>query len=128
MPIPAPPEKPKDRFEVYRFFNGLSTEGKSGLDEGRTRIPLVKTFLLEHVSGRSNRKPRQPSDIFRDLKNDIIPVDDTFLSVRAPVKQEPNQPPKFNTNKDGSHGQQEEAEEEEDGQEVIGLARDMRAV
>jgi hypothetical protein len=34
----------------------------------------------------------------------------------------------FNTNKDGSHGQQEEVEEEEDGQEVIRLARVMRAV
>lgn len=94
MPTPASPEKPKDRFEVYRFFNGLSTEGKSGFDEGRTRVPLVKTFLLEHVSGRSNRKPRNPSDIFRDLKNEVIPVDDTFFSVRAPVKQEPNKAPK----------------------------------
>lgn len=89
---PTPPEKPKDRFEVYRFFNGLSAEGKEGLDEGRTRVPLVKTFLLEHVSGRSNRTPRPPADIFRELGNDVVPVDDSFLSVKAPVKQEPNQP------------------------------------
>ncbi|HRK67830.1 MAG TPA: hypothetical protein PKY73_09775, partial [Hyphomonas sp.] len=91
---PTPPEKPKDRFEVYRFFNGLSAEGKAGLDEGRTRAPLVKTFLLEHVSGRSKRQPRQPADIFRELGNETLPVDDTFLCVKAPIKQEPHQPPK----------------------------------
>lgn len=94
MPTPLPPEKPKDRFEVYRFFNGLSADGKAGLDGGRTRVPLVKTFLLEHVSGRSKRKPRPPSDIFRELGNEVTPVDDTFLSVKAPVKTEPNQPPR----------------------------------
>jgi len=43
--MPAtPPEKPKDRFEAYRFFNGLAVEGKEGLDVGHTRVPLVKTF------------------------------------------------------------------------------------
>ncbi|MBI2925835.1 MAG: hypothetical protein HYY24_09050 [Verrucomicrobia bacterium] len=92
---PTAPEKPKDRFEVYRFFNGLSIEGKSGLDEGRTRVPLVKTFLLEHVSGRSNRQPRQPADIFRELGNEVWPVDDTFLRIKTLVKQEQNQPPKM---------------------------------
>lgn len=33
MPTPPPPEKPRDRFEVYR--NGLSADGKAGLDENR---------------------------------------------------------------------------------------------
>ena len=89
---PSSPEKPKDRFEVYRFFNGLSAEGKSGLDEGRTPIPLVKTFLMEHVSGRSNRQPRPPADIFRDLGTDVLPVDDTFLCIKAAVKQDPSKP------------------------------------
>jgi hypothetical protein len=33
------PESVKDRFEVYRFFNGLAVEGKDGLNEGRhTRV------------------------------------------------------------------------------------------
>lgn len=88
---PTPPENPNDRFEVYRFFNGLSVEGKAGIDEGRTRTPLVKTFLMEHVSGRSNRQPRPPSDIFRELGNDVMRVDDTFLCIHAPVQTENGQ-------------------------------------
>ena len=32
------PHNPKNRFEVYRFFNGLSEEGKEGLDRRRTRV------------------------------------------------------------------------------------------
>jgi len=44
------PTQPKDRFEVYRFFNGLAEEGREGLDHRRSRVPLVKSFLLEHVS------------------------------------------------------------------------------
>ena len=57
MPINAP-EAIKDRFEAYRFFNGLAVQGKEGLDVGHTRIPLVKTFLIEHVSGKSGRTPK----------------------------------------------------------------------
>lgn len=40
------PSNPKDRFDVYRFFNGLSSESKEGIDQQRLRIPLVKTFFL----------------------------------------------------------------------------------
>jgi hypothetical protein len=78
------PEAVKDRFEVYRFFNGLAIEGKEGLDEGRTRIPLVKTFLVEHVSAKSGRTPKPAADIFRDLGVKMGPIDDTFFSVQVP--------------------------------------------
>jgi hypothetical protein len=52
MSPPTHPAGAKDRFEVYRFFNGLSAEGQEGLRKGYTPVPLVKTFLLEHVSSR----------------------------------------------------------------------------
>jgi hypothetical protein len=87
------PESAKDRFEVYRFFNGLAVEGKEGLDAGRTRIPLVKTFLVEHVSGRSGRTPKPPADIFRGIGVNLRQIDDTFLSVQVP-DQKAQQTPK----------------------------------
>ena len=83
MPINAP-ESIKDRFEAYRFFNGLSVEGKEGLDVGHTRIPLVKTFLIEHVSSRSGRTPKPPAEIFRELKVKLGQIDDGFHSVQVP--------------------------------------------
>ena len=43
------PSTINDRFDVYRFFNGLSVEDKDGLDNRYTRIPLVKTFLLDAI-------------------------------------------------------------------------------
>src|SRR5437867_4392768 len=81
---PAAPERPKDRFEVYRFFNGLAVEGKEGLDAGRTRIPLVKTFLVEHVSGKSGRTPKSARAIFEELGANLGQVDDTFYTVQVP--------------------------------------------
>ena len=83
MPDTAP-ESIKDRFEAYRFFNGLSVEGKEGLDVGHTRIPLVKTFLIEHVSSRSGRTPKPPAEIFRELKVKLGQIDDGFHSVQVP--------------------------------------------
>jgi hypothetical protein len=91
--VPTPPQNPKDRFEIYRFFNGLSAEGKEGLDKGRTRIPLVKTFLLEHVSGRSERKPKPPVNIFQDLGTTVLPVDDTFFGIQMTDEQPMTSPP-----------------------------------
>jgi hypothetical protein len=78
------PEDIKDRFEAYRFFNGLAVEGKEGLDAGHTRIPLVKTFLLEHVSGKSGRTPKPPAEIFSNLRVKLSQIDDTFHSVQVP--------------------------------------------
>jgi hypothetical protein len=83
MPITAP-EAIKDRFEAYRFFNGLAVEGKEGLDAGHTRIPLVKTFLLEHVSGKSGRTPKPPAEIFSNLHVKLGQIDDSFHSVQVP--------------------------------------------
>jgi hypothetical protein len=78
----AYPTQPKDRFEVYRFFNGLAVEGKEGLDRRRSRVPLVKSFLLEHVSSASGRTPRPPQTILRSLGVDAAPLDETFMEVR----------------------------------------------
>jgi hypothetical protein len=76
------PTHPKDRFEVYRFFNGLAAEGKDGPDRRRCRLPLVKSFLLEHVSSASGRTPRRPQDIFQALGVDFAQLDETFMEVR----------------------------------------------
>ncbi len=76
------PTNPKDRFEVYRFFNGLSSEAKEGLDTRRLRAPLVKTFLLEHVARRGNVSPKSPEDIFRSLGADVHVLDDHFMALR----------------------------------------------
>jgi len=79
------PQNPKDRFEVYRFFNSLSEEAKEGLDKRRTRVTLVKTFLLEHVSSRGNGQPKPPEHIFRDLGADVRHIDESFLSLSFDV-------------------------------------------
>jgi hypothetical protein len=78
------PAMPKDRFEVYRFFNGLSMEAKEGLDRRQNRIPLVKTFLLEHVSTRG-RTPKPPGLIFNDLNVGVRMIDDRFMELKSDV-------------------------------------------
>lgn len=84
MRILAPPN-PKDRFEVYRFFNGLSAEAKEGMDQRHTRVPLVKTFLLEHVARRGNGRPKLPADIFKQLGAEIKTLDDRFMGLNFEV-------------------------------------------
>jgi hypothetical protein len=79
------PSNPKDRFEVYRFFNGLSAEAKEGLDKRHTRAPLVKTFLLEHVSCHVGVPQRRPEDIFRELGVETRIVDDRFMGMNCEV-------------------------------------------
>jgi hypothetical protein len=80
------PTNPKDRFDVYRFFNGLSAEAKDGLDRRRLRVPLIKTFLLEHVSRRGNGQPKHPAQIFRSLGAEVRMIDDRFMSLTPVVK------------------------------------------
>jgi len=81
FPLESLPSKPKDRFEVYRLFNGLAEEGKAGIDSARTRVPLVKTFLLEHVSERNNHKPKTLEEIWKRQSSTLARIDDTFHSV-----------------------------------------------
>ena len=83
MPFPLHklPKQPKDRFEVYRLFNGLSEEGKEGLAAGRTRVPLVKTFLLEHVAARGGATPKPLTDIWDRLAAQPTRVDESLSSV-----------------------------------------------
>lgn len=75
------PKNPKDRFEVYRFFNGLSEEAKEGVDRRRTRVPLVKTFLMEHVASHNGGQPKKPREIFESLGGRVRLLDDTFMGV-----------------------------------------------
>jgi len=79
------PKNPKDRFDVYRFFNGLSADAKEGLDRRYTRVPLVKTFLLEHVACRGNGHPKPPADIFRRLGAETTIIDDDFIGLTFDV-------------------------------------------
>jgi len=75
------PSNPRDRFEVYRFFNRLSSETKEGLDQRRNRLPLVKTFLLEHVARRGNGRPKPPAHIFEKLGAEVRAIDDRFMKL-----------------------------------------------
>ena len=84
MSAPLAPEKMKDRHDIYRFFDGISSEGKDGIDARRTRIPLVKTFLMEHVSGCGGFSPKPPEKIFNGATGTLLaPIDDSFFSVTA---------------------------------------------
>jgi hypothetical protein len=44
---PVLPERPKDRFEVYRLFDGISSDGKEGIDQKKKKgsSHLMLTFL-----------------------------------------------------------------------------------
>jgi len=79
------PRNAKDRFEVYRFYNGISGEAKEGLDRGRSRAPLVKTFLLEHVSKQSVQQPKPADKLFPRVGVELKQVDKSFFSVTAEV-------------------------------------------
>lgn len=85
---PTLPSRPKDRFEVYRLFNGVSEEGKEGIDRGRTRVPLVKSFLIEHVSSRRGRPTRAPAEIWSRLSGDPQQIDEAFFSIQGSVTTE----------------------------------------
>src|SRR4030042_367894 len=82
---PLAPAHPKDRFEVYRFFNGLSSEAKEGIDQRHSRVPLVKTFLIEHVASRGNGKAKPPAEIFEGLGASVQVIDDNFMALRCEV-------------------------------------------
>lgn len=97
MSRPTSPHAPQNRFEVYRFFNGISAETQEGLTEGYTRIPLVKSFLLEHVSARSGRVPKKPAEILKSLGVDTRYLDDSFLELRVWVKENSDSAPKPKT-------------------------------
>jgi len=85
-PLPNLPKSPKDRLEIYRLFNGMSIAGKEGIDEGRTRAPLVKTFLIEHVSDKHGGSPRPPAAIWSQLRAEPELIDDQFMSLQGEVK------------------------------------------
>ena len=85
---PVLPERPKDRFEVYRLFDGISSDGKEGIDQERTRTPLVKSFLVEHVSSTRGRQTRSPQEIWSRLGGSPHPIDADFFSIQGTVKDE----------------------------------------
>lgn len=83
------PSNIKNRFDVYRYFNGVAIEAKENLDMRHLRTPLVKTFLLEHVSHRGNGRPKSPVKIFEELGSEIKMIDDNFIELRfASMDQE----------------------------------------
>lgn len=89
FPLTKLPQEPKDRFEIYRLFNGLSEEGKDGIDQGKTRVPLVKTFLLEHVAERNGQKPKPLAEIWNQLAPQPSQVDESFFAVQG-VAEDPD--------------------------------------
>lgn len=87
------PQHPKDRLEVYRFFNGVAQAGEEGLRERQTRTPLVKSFLLEHVSAQSGRLVKPVPVIFRTLSCEVVTIDEAFFAIRAQVEPAPGETP-----------------------------------
>jgi len=87
------PDNPKSRFDVYRFFNGLSEDAKRGLDLRRSHSPFVKTFLLEHVSKRNNGQPKTPVNIFERLGADVKILDDDFMGLKFVVQDKDSNRP-----------------------------------
>ena len=85
-PVQLAPDNPRERFDVYRFFNGVSAEGREGIDAGHTRIPLVKTFLLEHVSASGRRKPKTTEVLWNGLGTETRQIDESFYSITADLK------------------------------------------
>ncbi len=84
----------KDRFDVYRFFNGISVEQPR---ERTSRIPMVKSFLLEHVARRNGGTPRRVDEIFRRLGAETKQIDESFFSVVAEAKDEYGHPTRTTT-------------------------------
>ena len=84
--FPQLPETPKDRLSVYRFFNGMSVEGKEGINAGKNHVPLVKTFLIEHVSSNHGGQPKPPAEIWGRLNGAPRMIDDLFMSIPGEVK------------------------------------------
>ena len=78
---PLSPPDARDRSAVYRFFDGLSVEGKAGLNRGRNYTPLVKTFLIEHVGHFSPGHLKTPETIFNRLGVKLAPIDESFFSL-----------------------------------------------
>lgn len=83
---PILPEKPKDRLEVFRFLNGMAVDGKEGIDGARTRTPLVKTFLIEHVSDKHGGQPKPPAEIWGRLRAEPQMIDEQFMALQGEVK------------------------------------------
>jgi len=79
------PQNPKDRFDVYRFYNGLSEESTEKTERPSTRVPLVKAFLLEHATSRCNGGVKSPTTIFQQLGVNLKLIDDTFMKVIGDV-------------------------------------------
>jgi len=74
----------RDRFDVYRRFNGQVANVRETSDARATRPPIVKTFLLEHVRPTAERPATDPAEILRSLQLEAVPVDDSFLAVIGP--------------------------------------------
>lgn len=85
MKLLGPPSA-TNRIDVFRFFNGLSQEAKEGLDCRKLRVPLVKSFLLEHVACNGNNHQKTPEQIFKSLGVEIKTIDDSFFQITSVVQ------------------------------------------
>jgi hypothetical protein len=70
----------------------MSEEGKDGIDVGKTRTPLVKSFLIEHVSGKNGGEPKPPAEIWSRLRGEPTLIDERFMSIQGEVKVQDSNP------------------------------------
>ena len=68
------------RDQMVRFLDGYSAEVMEELDERKTKRPLVKSYMLEHVGDTSKRKTI--TDIMRSRSTSMVQIDENLYKLR----------------------------------------------
>lgn len=69
------------RDQMVRFLDGYSAEIMEELDERKTKRPLVKSYMLEHVGDTSSRR-RNITDIMSSRSVGMEQIDETLYKLK----------------------------------------------
>jgi len=67
------------REKMIRYLDGYSAERMEELDERKTKRPLVKSYMLEHVG--DNGRQREVTELLGDLKIETQEIDENLYRV-----------------------------------------------
>ena len=67
------------REKMIRYLDGYSAERMEELDERKTKRPLVKSYMLEHVG--DNGRQREVTELLGDLKIETQVIDENLYRV-----------------------------------------------
>lgn len=76
----------KSRQQMIRFLDGYSADRLEELDERKTRSPLVKSYMLEHVCDSGNLKTVQNILNYRGIHS--IQIDDNLFKLHGTEKND----------------------------------------